>query len=1001
MKRVLAQQPSPGYFEQRETNPSISVTATVDVPLTGMGEQDFRPQIKQWLETHLREAHAPIRLASFDIGDTTNNIASVSATYVGVEEDVTEYIQQRLGAPITSMGSKKASWRQSLAAFETPNKGFKYYYGEHQTFPGYAEFKKDLPPSKGDSAKKELEAFQEGNRLMESDKKNEEKYTEFGSPIVFEEVKRENVLDHNKEEGVLPKYASKKSWRTRLSFHDNLPFEQDSSSQIRCPFCKHSGPEHEFSQGRNGSYTCSACRGTFDPHENAMIGSPAKSPIRLPQRTMMASKHSFIEKEKGGYMVKSEEGKNLRNHPTTHEKAVKQLQAIEINKSKEGNKKSSWRNIFRKKADISFQNRADGTVKIDITSHPNEPLTQNPNTLQPQPPGPAEVQQEEAATTGKAAEASKKKGNVFGEPPEDFNFFEHGFGGDTGNDADMNSPELEDQIKKYQKEAWDYFSQPQMHYVPDTDDIFNYIVDAWSEENGLSIDHAPVDTIKKVLGMEDDIMDVTSFQKKKKNSWHTVLADLPESSIPESSDANTDWASLAQQYGVIFQCIQPSLHPSMPAMPMFNDPLTRSTFMKKPTESLPDAIARSRKPFHLPPQQTSKKSNQEITVPASEFFDEHKHLIPTLEHGSQEARLEEGKEQKEEVKGWREKLKKGASSIETDNEMGLPEGDFHPEETCSTCQHKGLYYQVKDDGFEGWYCPECDQSEDKSGREDIKPKPPQKTRFAEAKTRVFGIDTQRTTKGTGAGKQTHCSANNTVDTDNPVYSWVIRKEGNLELIGRECKTHAGIFIEANRVPIESVKLEKTDKNLQWRELISEAEWVAKFEDMLIKKSWGMDSDKTTEVLFSHIEFEDWKKELEDDDRIHLISAHVDNNTDPPGMVRVKMMIDGSIYNNYIHNLEQRWHAAIASQKTAWEVKPAYPIEYDVTGQAYRRGTDRTIGRIRTERINVQTNELFNGSIGIPAAKKELLKTKRKDRLELSEVVVNFKKILKKIKSYLF
>ena len=332
MKRVLAQQPLPNYFEQREFNPSTSVTATVDVPIMGEGEQDLRPQIKQWLETHLIEAHVPIRLASFDILYIMHGNATVSVKYIGVEEDVTEYIQQTLGAPITSVGSKKESWRQSLATLETPNKGFTPYKGKTQTFPGHAEFKKDLYPSKGDSAKKEIDAYKEGNRLMESDKKNEDADTKAGSSLMSEKVKRYDVLKHNKEEAVLPKYASK-SWRRKLSFTDNLPFEQGKSSSITCPFCKHSGLENEFSQSGPFSYMCPACRGTFDP-QDIMTGG-VSSEIGSQDVVRAASKRSFIEKEDNGYMVKSEEGKNLRKHPTTKEKATKQLQAIEINKHKE------------------------------------------------------------------------------------------------------------------------------------------------------------------------------------------------------------------------------------------------------------------------------------------------------------------------------------------------------------------------------------------------------------------------------------------------------------------------------------------------------------------------------------------------------------------------------------------------------------------------------------------------------------------------------------------
>ena len=67
--------------------------------------------------------------------------------------------------------------------------------------------------------------------------------------------------------------------------------------------------------------------------------------------------------------------------------------------------KKTWRKVL---GDVSFKNKPDGTVQIDITSHPNEPMTQNPTTQQPGAMSPEEVQQQEQQT-GTSAEASLNK----------------------------------------------------------------------------------------------------------------------------------------------------------------------------------------------------------------------------------------------------------------------------------------------------------------------------------------------------------------------------------------------------------------------------------------------------------------------------------------------------------------------------------------------------------------------------------------------------------------
>jgi hypothetical protein len=949
MKQVQAHQPN--TLLAPDVTLTTQVTATVDVPIVGGEGNDLRPQIKEWLTRHLEDAHVPIRLASFDIVDVSYNSATVSVTYIGVEEDVMEYIQQQLGAPITSVGSKKIagtlsredvqkwptfqlkkelkdlrdihstgvmgrrdlilrdwieeelekrertsskkSWRQSLGALETPHKGFTPYKGKTQTLPSRAEFKKDLFPTKGDSAKKEIDAYKEGNSLMESDKKNEDT-VKAGSSLMLEKVKRYDVLKHNKEDQVLPKYASKKSWHKKLAFGDAPPI-------VKCPSCGYVDHERKFLPG-NGKYIdlgetkdyyCPNC--DFEFPQNADSTYPHQEDDML-----FSSKHSFIEKEDTGYMVKSESGKNLRKHPTTKEKAIKQLQAMEINKHKE----ASWR---QKLADVSFQNRPDGTIKIDITSHPNEPLAQNPNTLQPQPPGPAEVQKTEGET-GKVNEASKKA-DLYDAPRQDASSANNAaydnarsqVGGDSGIDADFKP--------SYNAvgEEVGYHGRSGIIHSPE----LNGMVEVKFHDTG-SVENIDADELRSQdFGLYSRLKKKFNLKKSAKPSWRSTLHK------EALSLENTDYYALAQEYGVIYRGIQKALHPSFPDMPMFEDPTTHSTFVKRPDESLAHAIARSQLSFSQYPKKATQVS-QEVKMPAKEFFDEHKHLIPTLEHGSQEARNEEAQEQTQEVEDWRKKLKTQAQSlapmdwpyytldasghlVDDHGQVNWPEKTFTSSEEAErfliendergnvrSSSFKKRAWEVNPWNTEEWVDVEGlmlpkdfkEWKENHEGNDHIgieyaevtnESDPPGMVRFkiwiknesylpyskdleqtyhaaiaslqpelttsvkpvvARVNNTALGADTQRTHEKDASPTQSVCSANN----DNPIKSWVIRKEGNLELIGKECKTHAGIFLEASGKPLESIKLEKGQNNLEWRELISEAEWVAKFEDMLHKQS---------------------------------------------------------------------------------------------------------------------------------------------------------------------
>lgn len=66
-----------------------------------------------------------------------------------------------------------------------------------------------------------------------------------------------------------------------------------------------------------------------------------------------------------------------------------------------------------------------------------------------------------------------------------------------------------------------------------------------------------------------------------------------------------------------------------------------------------------------------------------------------------------------------------------------------------------------------------------------------------------------------------------------IKSWIIKEASNKKLIGRECKDACGIFIEdkSGKVLIGD-KIKKTAKFSNWREVINEAVWIAKFDEFV-------------------------------------------------------------------------------------------------------------------------------------------------------------------------
>jgi hypothetical protein len=81
---------------------------------------------------------------------------------------------------------------------------------------------------------------------------------------------------------------------------------------------------------------------------------------------------------------------------------------------------------------------------------------------------------------------------------------------------------------------------------------------------------------------------------------------------------------------------------------------------------------------------------------------------------------------------------------------------------------------------------------------------------------------------------------NTASQTPKVKEWIIKKQGNLVLLGRECDTCVGIFIAKEDISKTVSKdkydiraSEKLDKNGHtWHELINTAVWTERFDNMV-------------------------------------------------------------------------------------------------------------------------------------------------------------------------
>lgn len=300
------------------------------------------------------------------------------------------------------------NWRESLAS-ETPNSDFKRYKTDNNVeLPNKVEFTGDKLPSSGDSAKKEVDAWESGSKLFEKDRRREDSGVEYGSALQSEKVKRDDAQGHvsDSEGHAKPSYASQATKKDKLDLEREQRKIRDQSYIRQCSLCggvvdkktgecTHCGADYPKKRSSyaskdwrgvfakfNGKAQCVECKYVGDDFEMASFGVWAcpncGESVSLMDGSLIAVHINTPELEDNLFEI----GKD---------KAINDPALPIFDSSSKG-----WREVL---SDVSFKNLPDGTVKIDITSHPNEPLVQNPNTQQPQPASPAEADQTVEAST--------------------------------------------------------------------------------------------------------------------------------------------------------------------------------------------------------------------------------------------------------------------------------------------------------------------------------------------------------------------------------------------------------------------------------------------------------------------------------------------------------------------------------------------------------------------------------------------------------------------------
>lgn len=305
------------------------------------------------------------------------------------------------------------SWRQTFGANNNrPSRGLKRYKTETGTeFPSHAQFSGDKWPEGKNPAKTEIQAYEEGNRQMQSDKRKEDNAAHFNSALMSEKGKRQTVDKKLSEDGVRPSYAAYDSF-----------LGATGEKLVKCPDCGYTGEEQEFSP-LGGSYVCPRCDMAFDSDDDALSATSDEDYSEFTPRAFKTAS-AFYRCPECKYQGTdfADVTPGLVRCPRCHrvfeesEGLSRQRErgwvdpAVPKGRRPKGIRKDdllSWRNIFglTKETDISFKNKPDGTVQIDIVSNPNVPLSQNPNTNEPGPYSPEEIQQG-APGTSPQAEAS-------------------------------------------------------------------------------------------------------------------------------------------------------------------------------------------------------------------------------------------------------------------------------------------------------------------------------------------------------------------------------------------------------------------------------------------------------------------------------------------------------------------------------------------------------------------------------------------------------------------
>ena len=231
-----------------------------------------------------------------------------------------------------------STWRKVLAV-ETPNKQFKGYKmdGAKERLPNSAEFSGDKQPSEGNPVKKEQADWKAQQAMFDKNLKREK--VPYGSPLMSEKTRVEKYPDTAKD--VKPKFA-------------------------------------------NTYVTCPACGNTEDAktaHKPHVTTSPDLDRVYPKYKCSKCGEHysrnNGDEFSTGG----------TKNRQYELDRSIEQ-QDRRLQEFEKISPSSNWRSTL---ADLSFQQKPDGTLKIDVVTAPSNPISNAVNT---------EVQQDQSQVPG-------------------------------------------------------------------------------------------------------------------------------------------------------------------------------------------------------------------------------------------------------------------------------------------------------------------------------------------------------------------------------------------------------------------------------------------------------------------------------------------------------------------------------------------------------------------------------------------------------------------------